>query len=43
MTTYAGASVGLVDKVLPAEEIVKDIQKEALKVLENTARRFQQE
>jgi nitronate monooxygenase len=43
MTTYAGTSVGLIDKVLSAEEIVKDVQKEALKVLENTARRFQQE
>jgi nitronate monooxygenase len=43
MTTYAGTSVGLVNKVLPAEEIVKEVQKEALKVLENTVRRFREE
>ena len=40
MTTYAGTSVGLIDKVQSAEEIVKEVQKEALEVLEKTATRF---
>jgi nitronate monooxygenase len=41
MTTYAGTGIGLIDKVVPAETIVKEVQKEALEVLERTARRFQ--
>ena len=42
MTTYAGTSIGLINKVMPAEEIVKEIQKEALEVLESTTHRFPQ-
>ena len=40
MTTYAGTGIGLIDKVVPAETIVGEIQKEALEVLESTARKF---
>jgi nitronate monooxygenase len=42
MVTYAGTGVGLIKRILPAEEIVKEVQKESLEVLEETARRFQQ-
>jgi nitronate monooxygenase len=42
MTTYAGTGIGLIDKVMPAGEIVKEVQKEALEVLERTAHRFRQ-
>jgi nitronate monooxygenase len=42
MTTYAGTGIGLIDKVMPAEEIVKEVQNEALEVLERTAQRFRQ-
>jgi len=40
MTTYAGTSVGLINHVASAEEIVKEVTKEALETLAKTAQRF---
>jgi len=40
MTTYAGTSVGLIKHVAPAEEIVKEVAKEASEILAKTAQRF---
>lgn len=40
MTTYAGTGIGLVNKVLPAGEIVKSVQQEAIQVLQKTAARY---
>lgn len=40
MTTYAGTGIGLVDNVLSAEDIVKNMQEEALVVLDATARKY---
>ena len=42
LTTYAGTGIGLVNKVMPAEDIVKEVQKEALGVLDRTAQRFRE-
>lgn len=42
MTTYAGTGIGLIHNVVPAEIIVKEVRREALEVLELTARRFKQ-
>lgn len=41
MTTYAGTSVGLIDKVSTAEEIVREVTKKTLEVLEKTMRKLQ--
>lgn len=40
MTTYAGTAVGLVKEVKSAREILENVRKEAVEVLERTARRF---
>ncbi|KAK5050739.1 hypothetical protein LTR84_003298 [Exophiala bonariae] len=40
MTTYAGTGIGLVHKVMPAGEIVKSVQQEAINLLLKTAARF---
>ena len=40
MTTYAGTGVGLVSKVLSADDIIKNMQEETLVVLDATARKY---
>jgi nitronate monooxygenase len=42
LTTFAGTGIGLVNKVMPAEDIVKEVQKEVLEVLDRTAQRFRE-
>jgi nitronate monooxygenase len=42
MTTYAGTGIGLINKVMPAEAIVKEVRKEALEVLDRTVHRLKQ-
>ncbi|KIW20761.1 hypothetical protein PV08_01339 [Exophiala spinifera] len=40
MTTYAGTGIGLVREVLPAGDIVKQVQQETVKVLQKSTARF---
>ncbi|KIW98564.1 uncharacterized protein Z519_00225 [Cladophialophora bantiana CBS 173.52] len=40
MTTYAGTGIGLVREVLPAGDIVKSVQQEAIQVLQKSASRY---
>ena len=40
MTTYAGTGVGLVKEVMTADAIIKGVSTEALRVLEDTTKRF---
>jgi len=40
MTTYAGTSVGLIKHVASAEEIVKEVTREASETLAKTAQKF---
>lgn len=42
MTTYAGTGIGLINKVMSAEAIVKEVQKEAVEVLDKTAQTYNQ-
>ncbi|KAG4436244.1 hypothetical protein IFR05_008263 [Cadophora sp. M221] len=40
MTTYAGTGVGLVKKVMPAGDVVKEVLRDSLKMLANASARF---
>jgi nitronate monooxygenase len=40
MTTYAGTGVGLVEKVLSAAQIVKEVSQETIAVLEKSVKRY---
>jgi len=40
MTTYAGTGIGLVRKVMPAAQIVKEISQDAVAALERTVDRY---
>ena len=42
MTTYAGTSVGLITDVSSAEDIIREVSKEALEVLDKTAQKYKQ-
>jgi len=42
MTTYAGTSVGLINEVASAEDIIREVTQEALEVLEKTTQRYKQ-
>lgn len=40
MTTYAGTGIGLVREVLPAGDIVRQVQQETVQILQKSAKRF---